>query len=611
MCDVLTHRGPDEDGYLHGDGVALGMRRLSIVDVVGGSQPAFNEDGTIAAVHNGEIYNFDDLRRELAGRGHRLTGRGDTETLVHLYEEHGSEMVHRLRGMFAFAVWDARQRRLLLARDRLGKKPLYYRVNGDTLAFASELKALLQDPEISGEIDPVALHHYLTLQYVPAPWSIVAGVSKLPPGHVLDWHDGRYQVRRYWRPDFTPRVPAHPDEAAEELRRRLLDATRVRLVGERPVGAFLSGGLDSSAVVAAMAQLSPTPVKTFSIGFADPCFDERRYARAVAERYGAEHHEMLVEPADLSILPELAWYFDEPFADSSAIPSYYVARLAASRVTVALTGDGGDEAFGGYRRYELVSRLGWLTLPGPVATASARLGRTVTDRTAHRSRMHLAGRALELLGERPSLRYARMMSYFTPEQKRVLYTSELARELSGVDTYTLLDRAYAESAATDPVGRVINVDVLTYLPGDLLVKLDLSTMANSLEARSPLLDQELVEWAVGLPTEYKVRRGQTKWLFKRAVAPWLPDELLHRPKMGFGVPLAAWLRGALRDLAHDVLTDGTARGRGLFRPDAVARLLREHDDGIDHAPRLWALLQFELWHRRHIDGRARRPSCAV
>ena len=363
MCDTLVHRGPDGSGFHDDDHAALGMRRLAIIDVAGSQQPVYNEDRTVAAVFNGELYNFPELREDLRRRGHRFVTNGDSECLVHLYEDYGDDLVHHLRGMFAFAIWDAAARRLLLARDRVGKKPLYWREDGASLAFGSELKALVADPAVHRRIDPVALHHYLTYQYVPAPWSIYQGIQKLPPGHLLSWQDGVTKVSRYWRLDCTQRPVTSIPEAAEQLRYLLLDATKVRMLSERPLGAFLSGGLDSSAVVAAMARQTSGPVKTFSIGFEDGQFDERAHARRLAEFYGTDHQEFVVTPAAMDVLPTLAWHFDEPFADASAIPSFYVARMSSQHVTVVLTGDGGDESFGGYQRYALMGMTGRIPVP--------------------------------------------------------------------------------------------------------------------------------------------------------------------------------------------------------------------------------------------------------
>ncbi|MEV7361089.1 asparagine synthase (glutamine-hydrolyzing) [Streptomyces sp. NPDC059687] len=601
MCDVLAHRGPDGEGFHTDDHVALGMRRLAVIDVDGGDQPVFNEDRSVIAVFNGEIYNFPELRRDLQSRGHTFRTNGDSECLVHLYEEHGEDSVRHLRGMFAFAVWDARQGRLLLARDRVGKKPLYYRETAGELAFASELKALSTVAGAGGEVDPVALHHYLTYQYVPAPWSILRGVRKLPPGCLLTWQGGRVQVKRYWSLDFSPVPAPDEEEAAERTRELLLEATRIRMVAERPLGAFLSGGIDSSAVVAAMARISTEPVKTFSIGFEDTRFDERAHARAVAHQYGTDHHEFVVEASALDILPTLAWYFDEPFADSSAIPSFYVAQLSRRHVTVALNGDGGDESFGGYTRYVHLARMEPFRVHKAAQPAVRHLGRALLAAGPAGSYRRKAGMALTMLGETGQRRYARMMSYFLPEQKQALYTDRLRQATSGIDSYELLEQAFRTSRADGRINQLMDVDVNTYLPGDLLVKVDITTMANSLEARSPFLDHHLMEWAARLPAELKVRGRTTKYLLKRALRDWLPHDVLHRPKQGFGVPLAHWLRTDLKDLAWDVLTDRTAMDRGFFRPQAVRTLLEEHAAGENHTRELWALMQFELWHRRFVD----------
>jgi len=604
MCDELAHRGPDGSGFHADDRAALGMRRLAIIDVAGGQQPVYNENRTVAAVFNGEIYNFAELRAELRGRGHTLTTNGDSECLVHLYEDYGDDLVHRLRGMFAFAIWDAANRRLLLGRDRVGKKPLYWRDGGTSLSFGSELKSLIVDPAVPRRVDPVALDHYLTYQYVPAPWSIYEGIQKLPPGHVLAWQDGVAKVSRYWRLDAAERHVGSVDEAAEQLRELLLDATRVRMVSERPLGAFLSGGIDSSAVVAAMARQASAPINTFSIGFEEGRFDERGHARTLAEHYGTNHHEFVVTPSALDILPTLAYHFDEPFADSSAIPSFYVAKMSSGHVTVVLTGDGGDESFGGYERYALLDRAARIPVPRFARRGLSGLGRLIIGHSVSGSPLRSAGRAAEILAQPLPRRYARLMSYFTPDQKAGVYSDNLAERLAGVDSYELLYEAFAASRASSDVGRLMDVDVQTYLPGDLLAKVDITTMACSLEARSPFLDHQVMEWAAGLPGRLKVRSRDTKVLLKHAMAPWLPAELIDRRKQGFGIPLAAWLRSDLRGVCRDVLTDATARSRGLFKPEAVSRLLADHDHGTDRSRQIWALLQFELWHRNFIDARA-------
>jgi asparagine synthase (glutamine-hydrolysing) len=604
MCDAIRHRGPDEDGYLIDGAVGLGMRRLSIIDLASGRQPIFNEDGSVAVVFNGEIYNFPELRRRLEAKGHRFRSNTDTECIAHLYEEHGNGCVDHLRGMFAFALWDARSRRLLLGRDRVGKKPLFYRLSAGGIWFASELKALLQDPSFPRRVDPVAVHHYLTYQYVPAPWSIWEGVQKLPPAHVLSWTDGQAELTRYWRLRYTPKLRLTVPEAVEATRSLVREATRLRMISDRPIGAFLSGGVDSSIVVAAMAEQSPEPVKTFSIGFSEASYDERRYARLVAQRFGTDHHELVVRPSALEVLPTLVWHYDEPFADSSSIPSYYLARMTRTNVTVALNGDGGDESFAGYHRYLANLLASRVPMPARLGAAARRLLAPVADPRRPRT---LPGRVSAMLGTLltpPDERYARLMSYFTEEQKQAVYTSDLRGQLSGCSSYDLLAAAFADSDGPDLTDRMLAVDVLTYLPGDLLTKMDIATMANSLEARSPLLDHKLMEFAASLPASFKLRGQTGKWVLKQAARGWLPDDVIDRRKMGFGVPIGAWLRDELRELARDTLTDTTARQRGYFDPAAVRRLLDEHDAGHDRANRLWALLQLELWFRMFVDGRA-------
>ena len=602
MCDTLTHRGPDEDGYHLGDGVALGMRRLSIIDLATGRQPVFNEDRTVAIVFNGEIYNFRDLRAALEARGHRFETGTDTECIVHLYEDHGERCVEHLRGMFAFALWDEPRRRLLLARDRAGKKPLYYRTTPEGLWFASELKALLVDETLPRTVDSLALHNYLTFGYVPAPQAIISGVRKLPPAHTLLFKDGAATLRRYWRLAYAPKSGLAEAEAAEALHDLVWEATRLRLVSDRPLGAFLSGGVDSSLVVAAMAEQTTEPVKTFSIGFDDARFDERRYARLVAERFSTNHQELVVHPDIAELVPRLTWHYDEPFADSSAIPSFYLAEMARRQVVVALNGDGGDESFGGYDRY-VAQRLASRIQVGETLSRVGRRAVGVLPSGQHRSQLRRAKRFLTFALTPPGSRYAEVMASFTNADKEELYSDEMREAMEGVDSYDLLARAFAGSGATDPVDAAMDADVQTYLPGDLLVKMDIATMANSLETRSPLLDHKVMEFAASLPASMKVRGRTGKWLLKQVGRGVLPEAVLDRPKMGFGVPVASWLRRELRDLAHDSLCDQTARSRPYFEPATVDRLLEEHEAGADHSRKIWTLLCFELWHRRFVDHR--------
>jgi asparagine synthase (glutamine-hydrolysing) len=606
MCERLRHRGPDEGGHGEDGDAALGMRRLAVIGLGDGQQPISNESGSVRVVYNGEIYNYRELRTSLQARGHRFRTSTDTEVLVHLYEEHGDELVQHLRGMFAFALWDRERSRLLLVRDRVGKKPLLWTALPDGgIRFASELKALLADPAQQRRPDLSALDAYLTYGYVPAPLSALDGICKLEPGSLLVFDAHGVRTRRWWDLSYGGGTALRREEAVERTRELVREATRIRLVSERPLGAFLSGGIDSSLVVAAMAEAVSGPLQTFSIGFEDARYDERRYARIVSQRFGTQHTELVVRPDPVALLDELPRHYDEPFADSSAVPTLEVARLARQHVTVALTGDGGDESFGGYTRYSamLAARLARPLAPlAPLVAAG--LGRLPVRGGDVKHPVVRARRALDLLGGAPATRYSRLMSTFDETGRAALYAGELAEFARSGRRYDPLALAWQSSRADDLVDRLLDVDVRTYLPGDLLVKVDIATMAHSLEARSPLLDHELMEFAAGLPSAWKARGLQTKVLLKQAARGWLPDEVLDRPKMGFGIPVARWLREDLRDPVRDLLLDGTARSRGWFRTATVERLVAEHDAGADHAPRLWALLQLELWARRWLDDAA-------
>jgi asparagine synthase (glutamine-hydrolysing) len=598
MCESMAHRGPDGTGLWSDGDVALGMCRLAIIDVAHGQQPMWNEDRTVGVVLNGEIYNFRELRSTLVSKGHTFTSASDTEVIVHLYEEHGENLVDHLRGMFAFAVWDRTRERLMLARDRVGKKPLYYYESGSDILFGSELRSLLTDSRIRREVDPQALDHYLSLQYVPAPWSIIAGVKKLPPAHVLIHDRQGTHLRRYWHLSYAKKSLMTESEALEELERKVLEATKIRLISERPVGAFLSGGVDSSVVVAAMAQQSSEPVRTFSIGFGEQKFDERPFARMVAERYGTRHEEFVVTPDATDLTHLVACAFDEPFADSSALPTLVVAQLASQQVTVALNGDGGDESFGGYARYlaaPRARRLGSLAWP-PAARLLARAFRD-PHRAGFRGK---ARRALDAAGLANDEAYWRYLTYFTDSGKRHMYTPEQRARVSG-SSLSLFREWWSDSDAPGLLDRMVATDVIGYLPGDLLVKVDIATMANSLEGRSPLLDQEIMEFAAALPEDLKIRDGELKYLLKALARKWVPPAVVDRPKMGFAIPRSEWLRGELRDLSWDALTDTTARQRGWFDPASVRALLEAHAGGVDHGSRIWAMLMLELWCRNWLD----------
>jgi asparagine synthase (glutamine-hydrolysing) len=616
MTAVLAHRGPDDSGAYTSalksqaalgmlPGVALGHRRLSIIDVSGGHQPMANEDESVWIVFNGEIYNHHDLRRRLEGAGHRFRTHSDTEAIVHLYEDTGLDFLAHLDGMFALAVWDARRSRLIVARDRLGKKPLYYCLEADRLLFASELKSLLQVPGLERAINLHALDEYFTLQYVPHPRTILQGFQKLPPAHYGVFQDGTFRTERYWNPDFNLEIERPLGEAAAELRELLTKAVKARLEADVPLGAFLSGGIDSSLIVGLMQQLSSTRVKTFSIGFPVAAFDESQHAREVATRLGTEHHEFRVEPHAVEVLEKLVWHYDEPFADSSAVPTYYVSKLSREFVTVALTGDGGDELFAGYDRYQAVRLASYVDhLPAKLQSILTRPGLAGwgQDRP-QRSFIRRLGRFSEALGFGPQRRYLQWVSMFNEARRAELYSDELIAQLPDDDPFSFLAVAFQQVNHRDPVTAASLVDLVTYLPCDLMTKVDIASMANGLECRAPMLDHRLVEFAASLPMRYKLHRGRGKRILKLAFPELLPTSVTRRPKMGFGVPLAAWFRGELRQYAHDVLLDGRARSRGYFRPGAVERLLAEHESGaFDHGYRLWGLLVFELWHRTWLDG---------
>jgi asparagine synthase (glutamine-hydrolysing) len=613
MCVALEHRGPDARGT-HVEGpVGLGIQRLRVIDLATGDQPVYNEDRSVAVVLNGEIYNYRELRERLAANGHRFETAGDTEVIAHLYEEEGPDCVRSLAGMFAFALWDERRRELLLARDRIGKKPLFYTEREGAISFASELWALLADEEVSREVDPEALDRFFTYTYVPSPHSAFRAVRKLPPASTLRWRDGRARIERYWKLDYGRTLDVGSEaEAGEMVREAVRDAVRRRLVADVPLGAFLSGGVDSTAVVAAMAELSPQPVKTFSIGFDVEGFDELPYARQIAERFGAEHHELLVRPDAVELLPKLVRHYGEPFADHSAIPCFYLAEMARRHVTVALTGDGGDEAFGGYGRYANAAMLQRLDrLPAGLRDRLAGLGSRIRadgDLTNPRNRLR---RASALLALAPQERYFRAMSRFGPALGESLYTPQFRASLAGSPAETIAS-PWAASTATELVDRMLDVDQQTYLPGDLLTKMDIATMAYGLEARSPLLDHELLELAAGLPARFKVRGREKKIALRAALRGVVPDAQIDRAKHGFQVPMAEWFRTDLGELARETLLGGEARSRDYLREDAVAGLLERHlSRREDNSALLWSLLVFELWQQQVVEGRPQRGGARV
>ncbi len=609
----LVHRGPDAEGFRLSGAVGLSHRRLAIIDLAGGAQPMPNEDGSVWVTFNGEIYNFRELRPELEHRGHRFATTSDTEVILHAYEQYGEGCPSYLRGMFAFGLWDERRRRLFLARDRVGKKPLYYTEASGQFIFASELHALLAHPGVSREVDLDALDAYLTFGYIPAPRTAFRCLYKLPPAHSLTLdlnNDGDgirdQKVSRYWSLDYLPKLDIDEEEAAERLLAELTEAVRIRMIADVPLGALLSGGIDSSLVVALMSRLSDRPVKTFSIGFHEKDFDELPYARLVADQYGTEHHELVVRPNALDVLPTLVRHYGEPFADSSSIPSYYVSRLTREHVTVALNGDGGDESFAGYERYYADGLAdAYCKLPLPLrAGVIEPLAALIPNSLPRRHRLRQAKRFLEAAAQPSARRYLRWVSYFTPGQKGDLYTPAFRQALASREPGDWLVGLY-DSARRDGLDRldaVLATDVASYLPNDLLVKMDIATMACSLEARSPILDHRVMEFASRLPTRMKLRGTTTKFLLRQVARKLLPAANLDRRKMGFGLPVGDWMRGELRPWVDDVLLSPRALARGHFRPDAVRALVHEHGVGSqDHSYRLWALLWLELWYREFLD----------
>ena len=595
MTDIIRHRGPDDDGHWLGDGAGLGMRRLSIIDVQGGKQPITNEDGSVIAVFNGEIYNYQRLRQELEAAGHRFATNSDTETIVHAYEDDGPGFVRRLRGMFAVALWDRHRRRLVLTRDRFGKKPIHYAVDNGRLIFASEIKSLLLAPGVRRQLDPIAVSQFFTLGYIPAPRTAFVGIYKLPAAHTLCFEHERASFQRYWQIDFAPRCTDDEETATRRVRELLTEAVRIRLMSEVPLGAFLSGGVDSSAVVALMCEIASEPVKTFSIGFDEADYSEVEYARRVARRYHTDHHEFFVRPDLLSVLPQLVWEFDEPFADASMVPTFYVSRLAREHVTVALSGDGGDEIFGGYDRYSpgtLETRLSEGVRP--LRELGRAVGALLPDGMRGKNR-------LLNLGLPPEERYTEAASVVPTALRRRLLQPEFVFQGPSDPRRAQLDH-FAEATQLDLFTRMQRVDVETYLPYDILVKVDKASMLTSLETRAPLLDHVLAEYVAALPHEVRNRGNQLKYLFKRAVRDLLPEENLSRRKMGFGLPVEHWLRGELRELANDLLSSQQARQRGVIDTRLVDQLLVDHQRRLrNYARPIWTCLCFEMWCRVYLD----------
>jgi len=605
MTLALAHRGPDAHHIVADGPIILGHRRLAVIDPGShADQPMGDDEAACWVVHNGEAYNHEELRRHLESMGERFRTRSDTEVILRLYRRYGDRAVEMLHGMFAFAVWDRPRRRLLLARDRFGEKPLYYFANRDRFVFASEIKALLRHPAVERELDPVALHDFLSFDYVPGPGTVFSGIRQLPPGHVLSVDQRGIQLRQYWQPVYPPVDDSlSVDIAATQIVERLTDSIRLRRKADVPLGVFLSGGIDSAAIVALLRQITEDRILTFSLGFPEPERDERPFARQIAQAFGTEHREFLYELDFDRDFQAVVAHFDQPFSDPAIFPTWDLARRAREHVTVVLTGEGGDESFAGYDRYvKNALAASWYRVPrvarrSTSAVFDALFATTPRDRFAGRlQRFFAAG------DQPPEDLFCRWLLHFDQDRKRQVYTDDFWLAAGGRDSAGRVRELYRESSAGDPTNVALDVDVRSYLPDDLLVKLDMATMRHALEGRCPFLDHELFAFVAALPGRWKLHRSTTKWIFRRALRHLLPKTILTRKKRGFGPPVHRWLRGPLRTIAYDTLTSTRASERGYFRQDAVRTLLDEHVAGThNHGFQLWNLLVFEMWHRAVID----------
>jgi len=633
MSEVLAHRGPDDEGivlfrgenyiklnspYLNDSGnsfeVGLGHRRLSIIDLsMDAHQPMANEDRSIWVVFNGEIYNFQEIRNHLEKKGHIFKSRSDTEVIIHSYEEWGVECLEQFRGMFAFGLWDCKHKRLFLARDRLGKKPLVYIHHNGKFAFASEIKALLQLPWVERRVNPRAIHNYLTYQYIPAPESIFEGVKKLPPAHYLLYDsNGTLKIDRYWKLTFNPHEEREKDEETlcEVIRQKLQESVKLRLISDVPVGAFLSGGVDSSIVVGLMAKNGGSPVKTFSIGFEEEEFNELDYARIVSNHFGTDHLEFIVRPDAIEILPKLVWHYNEPFADASAIPTYYVAKMTSDFVKVVLTGDAGDENFAGYPRYRRNQYVLWFTKL-PEVVRKDLLGKILRELSHFPWKKKTFNRLadfVEILSSHQGHNYLEQIRIFNEQEKRGIYTEGFFNQVAGDSSEDYLIEKYEEIDSESPLEKLVYLDMMTYLPEDLLVKVDIATMANSLEARVPFLDHWFIEEVARIPFDLKMKGLELKYILKRTFADFLPEPILKRRKMGFGVPLSRWFRNELKDYTYNILLDHQATSREIFKKDGIEKLLHDHLSlRYDNSAKIWALLFLEIWFRTFVDGEGNFP----
>lgn len=606
MMQTLHHRGPDDQGVFTQAGTGLGFQRLSIIDLSSGHQPMSNEDDSLWIVFNGEIYNFQSLREELEKTGrHRFKTQSDTEIILHLYEDFGEECVNKLRGMFAFAIWDTRKQTLFLARDRFGKKPLIYADLPGSFIFASELKALLKHPEFHKDMDYHALDDYLTYQYIPSPRTIFKQARKLPPAHTLTWKAGKISIRRYWDVSYEPKTSLSFHDAGEAMVAKLREAVKLRMISDVPLGAFLSGGRDSSAVVGLMSELSSKPVKTFSIGFEEAEFSELSYARVVAQHFKTEHQEFIVKPETMTILPKLAWHYSEPYADSSALPSYYVSQMTRRHVTVALNGDGGDETLAGYPRYQAMKfMIWWQKVPRPLRQTMYQLFSKVPDGNPPHSIAWRMKRLLRMGLDDSRTLYLDSLCFFHEDQKQQLYSASTKEQVRGHFAPDFVNSILQQTKSLSGIDPFLYTDLHSYIPECLMVKMDIASMANSLETRSPFLDHEFVELTAGFPSSWKLR-GLThpKYIFDKAFKNRLPDQVITRGKQGFGIPIAKWFRGNLKSYLDSMLLSPKALSRDVFDKAAVEKLLHEHHHfKKDHSYRLWALLMLEQWFQVYIDA---------
>lgn len=604
MCAELKHRGPDDEGVFLNKGipsVGLGHRRLSIIDLSSsGHQPMPNEDKTIWIVFNGEIYNYRELRSQLENKGHKFISHTDTETIIHLYEEYGENCVKYLRGMFAFVIWDKRSKTLLLARDRVGKKPLLYYHQDNKFCFASEFGALLATNLINKEINLEAIDYYLTFGYIPAPLSIYKNVFKLPPAHILLLKDNNLTLRKYWELDYSSKIKISEQEAAEEILKLLKEAVKIRLYSDVPLGAFLSGGIDSSTIVGLMSQLSSNKVKTFSIGFEEKDYSELEYARNIAQRFDTDHHEFIVKPKALEILPLLVQRYGEPYADSSCIPTYYVSQQTRQYVTVALNGDGGDESFAGYERYQAMLIAN--RIPNMIKVIASAFAAALPDSINSKNRLRRIKRFINGANLSIPERYVKWAGIFNENLKSDIYTGTFIKSLSSENPIKFIETFLNNPGNLKLLDALLQTDINTYLPGDLLVKVDITSMANSLEARSPFLDHKLMEFAAKLPVEYKIKKYTKKYILKKTIKDLIPKKNIHRRKMGFGVPVGEWLRDGLKGFLCETLLSGRSLQRGYFKPEAIKEIVHLHiEKKKDYTFGLWALLMLELWHQRFID----------